>query len=58
MSTDGSGVGECCRGVLLDRSDGETECVGDTAEWTPSGARVALMANLARLLGAEETSDS
>jgi hypothetical protein len=58
MSTDGSGVGECCRGVSLDRTDGETECVGETAERSPSGATGALMANLARLLGVEETRDS
>jgi len=51
-------VGECCRGVSLDRTDGETECVGETAERSPSGATGALMANLARLLGAEETRDS
>jgi hypothetical protein len=55
MSTDGSGVGECCRGVSLDRTNGETECVGETAVRSPSGATGALMANLARLLGAEET---
>jgi hypothetical protein len=55
---DGSGVGECCRGVSLDRTDGETECVGETAERSPSGVRGALMANLARLLGAEEMRDS
>ena len=58
MSMDGSGVGECCKCVSLDRTDGETECVGETAERSPSGARGALIANLARLLGAEETRDS
>jgi hypothetical protein len=58
MSTDGCGMGECCSGVSLDRTDGETECVGETAERSPSGARGALMASLARLLGAEETMDS
>lgn len=51
-------MGECCRGVLLDRTNGETECVGETAERRPSGARVALIANLARLLGTEETRES
>lgn len=58
MSTDGSGVGECCRGVSLDRTDGETDCVGETAERSPSGATGALMASLTRLLGAEKTRDS
>ena len=58
MSTDGSGVGECRGGVSLDRTDGETECVGETAERSPSGATGALMANLTRLLGAEEMRDS
>jgi hypothetical protein len=58
MSTDGSGVGECCRGVSLDRTEGETECVGETAERSPSGARGVLMVNLARLLGAEEARES
>jgi hypothetical protein len=51
-------LGECCRCVSLDRTDGETECVGETAERSPSGARGALIAYLARLLGAEETRDS
>ncbi len=58
MSTDGSGTDECCRSVSLDRTDGETECVGETAERSPSGVRGTLMANLARLLGVEETVDS
>jgi hypothetical protein len=49
---------ECCICVSLDRTDGETECVGETAERSPSGVREALMANLARLLGVEETMDS
>jgi hypothetical protein len=51
-------MGACCRCVSLDRTDGETECVGETAERGPSGAWGALMANLARLLGVEETRDS
>lgn len=32
--------------------------MGETAERSPSGATGALMANLARLLGTEETRDS
>jgi hypothetical protein len=57
MSMVGSGVGECCRGVSLDRTEGETECMEGTAERSPSGARDAVMANFARL-GGEETRDS
>jgi hypothetical protein len=58
MSTDGSGVGECCSGVSLDRIKGEAKCVEETAERSPSGVRDAVMANFARLLGAEVTMDS
>jgi len=57
MSTDGSGMRACCRGVSLDRTEGETECVEETAGRNPSGVR-DVMANFARLLGAEETRDS
>jgi hypothetical protein len=54
MSMDGSGMGECCRGMSLDRTN-KTKCMGETAMWSPSGATGALMANLACLLEVDET---
>jgi hypothetical protein len=58
MSTDGSGMGECCRGESLDRIEGEAKCVEETAERSPSGVRGVVMANFARLVGVEVTMDS
>jgi hypothetical protein len=58
MSTDGSGMGKCCRGVSFDRIEGEVKCVEETARRSPSGVRGVVMANFVRLVGAEVTMDS
>ena len=55
MSTDGSGVSECCAGALFERIEEEIDGVDETARRGPSGTKVGLVASFARLLDAEET---
>jgi hypothetical protein len=55
MSTDGSGASGCCKWALFGRIDDEIEGVDETGGRGPSAATEVGLANLARLLAAEET---
>jgi hypothetical protein len=55
MSTDGSGVSECCIGTLLGRIEEEIEVGDEMARRGCSAATAVGLANFVRLLVAEET---
>jgi len=55
---DGSGASVCCKGALLGRIDDEIEGVDERVGRGPSAVTEVGLANLARLLAAEETTVS